>query len=60
MSRYARRHAGRRRPAGLRKARPTGRQWHRDAALSRRGRLIWWSVIGVLVVGGIVAMALAR
>lgn len=47
-------------PGSLRKPRPTAGQTHRDAPLGARGRLIWWALIGVLVVVAIVVLLIPR
>jgi hypothetical protein len=63
MSRRARRAGAAARgriPGSLRKPRPTAGQTHRDAPLSRRGRLIWWSLLGVLVAAAIALLLIPR
>jgi hypothetical protein len=35
-------------------------QEHRDAPLSARGQIIWWTVVGLLVLGFIALVVLTR
>jgi hypothetical protein len=44
----------------MRRPRPTTPQYHRDAPLTKRGRLIWWGIIGALVLGGVLLIVLTR
>jgi hypothetical protein len=48
--RYARRGGPR---FSLRRRRPGSGQTHRDAPLSARGRVIWWSVLIAILLAGV-------
>jgi len=54
--RYVRRGSPR---LSLRRHRPGTGQTHRDAPLSARGRLIWWSLLTALIVGAVALLVFA-